>query len=113
MNKQNMGHIIADPTALAVLQKCASVNELVACLNWAGAECTREEGLRFLRTWGKMAAERESLDDDEMDSISGGGGIIDSAKSMFRRGISQGRKLLPQVKSNPLTIEMILDRMNH
>lgn len=59
MNKQNMGHIIADPTSLAVLQKCASVNELVACLNWAGAECTREEGLRFLRTWEKMGSSRK------------------------------------------------------
>ena len=113
MNKENIAHIIADPTALTVLQKCASVNELVTRLNWAGAECTREEGLRFLRTWEKMAAERESLDADEMDSISDSSGIIDSVKSMFRCVTSQSRKLTPQVKSNPLTIEMILDQMNH
>ena len=112
MNKANMAHIIADPTALAVLQKCTSVNELVARLNWAGAECTREEGLRFLRTWERMATEDDPLDEDEMDTVAGGSGIIGAVKSIFGRETSQSCKLMPEVKPNPLTIEMILDQMN-
>lgn len=112
MNKANMAHIIADPTALAELQKCASVNELVARLNWAGAECTREEGLRFLRTWERMATEDDPLDQDEMDIVAGGGRIINAVKSMFGRNAVPNCKLMPEVKPNPLTIEMILDQMD-
>lgn len=112
MNKENMAHIIADPTALAVLQRCASVNELVARLNWAGAECTREEGLRFLRTWEKLAAESECIEDAGVDMAAGGAGIIDAVKSMLGRDVSRKNKLMPGVNPNQLTIEMILNQMN-
>ena len=115
MKTENMTEIIADPTALAELQKCTSVNELVARLNQAGAECTREEGLRFLRTWENMAADDEPMDLDEMDQVAGGtgGGFIDYVKAFFRRDASLKRRVMStNVQSNPLTIETILNKMN-
>ena len=112
MNKQNIARIIADPAALTALQKCATVNELVARLNRAGAECTREEGLRFLRTWERMAAARESLDDEALSNIAGGRGITGRIRSMFSRDAAAKHRFSSKDAPDPLTIQMILDHMN-
>lgn len=113
MNTKNLSGIIADPIALAELQKCTSVNEMVARLNKAGAECTREEGLRFLRVWEDMASSAEELSPDELSEVAGGGnGIIGFIRSIFSRNESAGHKLPPESKPDQLTIERILNRMN-
>lgn len=61
MNTERMAAIIADPAAVAELKRCTSLAELVDCLNRDGAECTREEGLRFLRAWEKLEEDNEVI----------------------------------------------------
>ena len=109
MNTSRLADIISDPTVLAELQKCASVNELVERLNRAGVACTREEGLRFLRAWESVAADNESMAEEEPDRVAGGtGGVKSFLRSVFAgENTRWGRRA-----SCRATARAILSRMN-
>lgn len=101
--------IITNPTILVELKKCKTVRELAAHLNQMSIECSREEALRFLRTWEKLEDEREALDFAELEQIAGGVSCPDGSPACFA-GVGLG--LSSRHKKDPLTIADILDRMN-
>ena len=100
-----MAEVLADSTAVAELQKCTSVSELETCLNKKGADCTREEALRFLRAWEDAAADNENAD---MDDAKPADGFFNYIRARFGHGARKRRG----TSRTTVTIEQIENRMS-
>lgn len=113
MNMEKLADILADPAELTELQRCTSVRELVARLNKAGAACTREEGICFLRVMESVAEDDEAAaladEDKPARKTRRAGGLL---PLLFRRGADGKRKDALHEKKGTLNIDSILHRMN-
>lgn len=73
MNIERMKAMVADKAAAAKLAECKTLEDLVACLNKAGVDCTMEDGVAILKAIKNSAADNGSMDLDDMDAVAGGG----------------------------------------
>lgn len=103
MNEKKMADIIADPTVWAEMQQCTSVRELVACLNKAGVECTREEGIQLLRAYERAEAEKETMV-PEQPKKSAVGRLVDCFRAVF--GSAGSGKRVSAASAVPLARNM-------
>lgn len=112
MNTKHMAEVLADPAALAELQKCTSVCELEACLNEIGAECTREEALRFLRAWENAEADSEIIEMEYERTRARKRGILQYIKRVLQHGRAQRQMAATEPNHCAVTFEQIMKQMN-
>lgn len=111
MDTERMAEIIADPAIMAELRKCTSVTELVARLNQAGADCTREEGLRFLRAWEHIESDGQETEVEKKECARSGTGLLHRIRSVIREP-SRRRMAAPKQTPRMQNMELILKHMN-
>lgn len=111
MNMKQMAEILADPAAMAELQKCTTVRELEARLNKSGAGCTREEALRFLRAWETAAADNESISMEDVKPGAHRKGVLHSVRQALH-AVTPGRRTAAGANFSAVTFEQIMKRMS-